>query len=463
VEFLASIFLMRRSKSYSYSSSRKPSHWLRNGLLALFIGLPLTLVLAEFVARSIVQSTGADQQLSSTQDVSIEQAYRLQLRDSNGKAYPNLPESGQLQIRRSAFLDYELLPDRNNKFWQINQQGFRYGETLPQAKRDREVRIFVLGGSTAFGAMAANNQSTLAPKLEKLLNDRVKEQNDKPAKFKPPVLPEFADQVEAVNLLPPRIREGKYHVITAAVPGYNSSNELSLLAHRIMAYSPDCIVILDGYEDLKPPGYTAKQAGVGNIEQLLQNPSDHYRQNLSGQFEDWLGSFYLVKLSRRWILPSIAPAGNSNPQLFSADLIPSNDADLKGRVDRYKYNLRQIAKITTGIPTIIAIQPEITGKSKLTTAEAKLLEDLGSSYIDRVKTGFAQLEAQALTGKPNLELVGINPKLKVFSYYRLYENFDPQAFSDPIHLTDAGTDKLAQALSGAVQDMFSIEPKFSGN
>lgn len=450
---------MRRSKYYS-SSSNKPKHWLRNGLLLIFVGLPLALVLAEFAARNIVQATGADRQLSNPEDVSVEQAYRLQLRDANGKAYPNLPESGQLQIRRSAFLEYELLPEQSNKFWQINKQGFRQSQPLPVTKANGEVRIFILGGSTAFGGMAPDNQSTLAPKLEKLLNDRVKEQNDKPAKFKPPLLPLYADQVEAVNLLPPRIREGKYQVIAAAVPGYTSSHELSLLAHRIMAYSPDCVIVLDGYEDLKTPGYAAKQAGIGNVEQLVQAPSELYRQHLTSQFDDWVNSLYLVKVSRRWVLPAIAPSlGSTNSQLFGADLLPSNDADRKGRIERYKYNLRQMAKLASGIPIAIAIQPEITGKNNLTSEEAKIVKDLGNDYSDRIKAGYAQIEAEIASGK-NKDLTSANPKLRVVNFYRLFNGFDQQAFHDPIHLTDPGNQKLAKELSGVVQDIFAIEPKF---
>ncbi|NJL43659.1 MAG: hypothetical protein HC935_11045 [Pseudanabaena sp. SU_2_4] len=44
------------------------------------------------------------------------------------------------------------------------------------------------------------------------------------------------------------------------------------------------------------------------------------------------------------------------------------------RIERYRYNLKQVAKLTSGTQTLVAIQPEITGKKGvLTTDESKIL------------------------------------------------------------------------------------------
>ncbi|MCA6555967.1 MAG: SGNH/GDSL hydrolase family protein, partial [Pseudanabaena sp. M114S2SP2A07QC] len=229
---------MRRPR-YTTSWQSKRKSWLRNTLLLLLIGLPLLLVLAELIARGAVLATGSNNQLAPNKTVAIAQSYAFKLQDSSGNNYPGLPDAGQLQVKRSPLLGYELLPSQSSDYWQINDQGFRQDSSVPVVKPPNEIRVFLVGGSTAFTNMAEKNQKALAFKVEKLLNERVRTQNSSPEKFKPKEIPYFADQIEAMRALPPRIRDGSYRVIAAAAPGYSSGNELALLAHKVMTYSPN--------------------------------------------------------------------------------------------------------------------------------------------------------------------------------------------------------------------------------
>jgi hypothetical protein len=440
---------MRRRNSYSFGSYRsKPRAWLRNSLLFIFIGIPLLLVIAEFATRGIVSITGMSEQLGAVKAVDIAQAYELKLEDEDGNPYPGLDESyrsGQLRVRFSPLMGYQLVPDQQSDYWQINPQGFRDRQPISVEKPINEIRIFVLGNSTAFGQMARSNDELWSNSIEKLLAQRLKEQTAAPEKFKPLEMPYFADEVAKIQALPPRIKEGTYRVITAGVPGYASANELSLLVHQVMAYAPDCLVVVDGYEDLRLPSNRVARE-LGNVEELLQDPAAHNNLHFSRRIDNFLNSFYLVKVYRHWFGEK-----SSASKPFQASQFADDDSELTARIDRYRYNLRQIARITRDIPTVVIVQPEITSKKDaLAPPEAQMLKALGEEYRDRLETAYAQIN----TTEINKEL----PNTRMTSFYDIYNDFEAQAFYDPIHLTPAAQEVMARRIYDILADIFAIEP-----
>jgi hypothetical protein len=448
----------RKNKYYSYSMGRsQPRSWLKTGLFVVLVGIPLVVLLLELVVRGIVFVTGTTNQLEKSLSGSVASAYALRLEDANGNPYPGLTSSSaELQVRRSPLLGYELVPNQNNKFWQIDRYGFRQASDLPLAKPKNEIRIFAIGNSTAFGQMAQSNGATLAAKLQTLLQERLKAQAQRPEKFKPRETPYFAEQVQAIQALPDLLKEGNYRVITAATPGYTSGNELALLVHRVMAFSPDCVIILNGYEDLRSPS-TEVAREIVNFDRILQNPSEHYGRYISQQFDGWVSSLYLVKAARRWVFP----ANDRGNLAFKSDQFTADNEELKRRIARYRYNLKQVAKLTSGIQTLVAIQPEITAKkNSLTAEESKILKDLGTEYPPRTESAFKELEA---TLKPNEQKKDL-PNIKIVDLYGLYKDFKEQAFYNPIDLSDAANDLLAKKLYEELQTIFAIQPApFDGN
>jgi len=418
-------------------------------LLLILIGLPLIIFLAELIARGAVLATGGVDQLVPNKTVAIAQSYAFKLQDVNGNNYPGLPDAGKLQVRRSPLLGYELIPNQKSEYWQINGQGFRQDSSVPVEKPASEIRIFLVGNSTAFTNMAEKNQKALAFKIEKLLNDRVRLQNSNPEKFKPKETPYFADQIQAIQALPPRIREGSYRVIAAAVPGYSSGNELSLLAHRVMAYSPNALIVFDGYEDLRSPSsQTARE--IGNVEQMLSDPIAQYRQHQTQQFNNWLNSLYLVKAWQKWVVPASINTFSSDYQVFNAEQLTKDPQELQRRIERYANNMVQMTRLAVNIPTLVALQPEITGKQKsLTKEEDDILKSLGKEYSDRAANAYKAAE-QSLTRK----LTGS----KFVNFYTLFQDNKQQAFIDPIHLTEAANDIVAQKLYENMERLFIVQP-----
>ncbi|NUN66464.1 SGNH/GDSL hydrolase family protein [Pseudanabaena biceps] len=439
---------MRRTR-YSSSWQTKRKSWLRNILLLILIGIPVLICSAELIARGAVLATGGTNQLTPNKTVAIAQSYAFKLQDANGNNYPGLPDAGQLQVRRSPIFGYELLPNQKSEYWQINDQGFRQDSSVPIDKPAGEIRLFLLGNSTAFTNMAEKNPKALAFKIEKLLNDRVRTQSASPEKFKPKETPYFADQIEAMQALPPRIRDGSYRVIAAAVPGYTSGNELSLLAHRVMAYSPNALIVLDGYEDLRSPSNQLANE-IGNVDQMLRDPIAQYRQYQSQQFNNWLNSLYLVKAWQKWVSPASINSFNSDYQIFSAEQLSKDPQELQKRVDRYAYNVLQMTKIASNIPTMLVLQPEITGKEKsFTKEEDGIIKSLGQEYRDRIAEAY-QVTEKTLNSKLT------NPKL--INFYRLFQDNKQQAFIDPIHLTEAANDIVAQKLYENIERLFVVQP-----
>lgn len=99
-----------------------------------------------------------------------------------------------------------------------NAQQFRYREDLGK-KPAREIRIFIIGGSAAWGSFAPDGESTIAGFLEKELN----EWGWKGITFR---------------------------VINAAAGGWNSTDERTWILNRISEYEPDMILSYSGFNDI---------------------------------------------------------------------------------------------------------------------------------------------------------------------------------------------------------------------
>jgi lysophospholipase L1-like esterase len=327
-----------------------------------------------------------------------------------------------------------------------------------------------VGGSTAFGQLSSSNQATFAAKLEARLNQQVKAQIENPGKFRPDVLPYFADEVARVMNLPPRIQPARYRVINAAVPGYSSGNEFMQVAMQVLPYKPDLVVLMNGYPDLLLPS-SVEASEVAGSQAMLQNAPKHLWSSLSLQLGGFFGQLYLVKGFQYWVLRSHSSAQNylippldvQGSSLTAA--INVDDKELKQRVERYRANLQMIARFTANakVPLIVALQPELTGRNPktLTPAEQQLLEQLGPNYRQKVQAGYGLLQQSVKQVQQNFS--GNVSSLNLYQFYA-NTNFKGQAFQDPIHLTDAGNAKLADGLYNTIAGRLTIQARpFTGN
>jgi hypothetical protein len=119
-------------------------------------------------------------------------------------------------LQYSSFLEY--IPRKNStvKGVHVNQYHLRYDEDFPKIKEANEIRIFVTGGSTAFG-QGVSQSDTYAYVLEKSLRTQY-----------------------------PKL---KIRVIIAAVGGYVSTQERIFFENIVLSLNPDIVMMLSGQND----------------------------------------------------------------------------------------------------------------------------------------------------------------------------------------------------------------------
>ena len=454
------MFKFRRPRKSYYTNSyyRKPKRSPQISLWWLILAIPILIILLELLAQVFINLPGKKSTLAG--ESALVHAYRLQFLTENGQPIDGLVNQGQLVARRNSPTAYQLVGNQENQFWQINQQGFRDKEPLPLAKPKNEIRIFILGGSTAFGQGTQNNEETISHQLEVRLQQRVAQQKQSPQKYRPDVFPFFKPSREKLFKLPPKIRPGQYRTINAAVPGYASGNQLAQLALEILPYQPDLIVVLDGYTDLMLPSSQA-QTDIPKIDTFLADAPAHFRTYLSQSANQWVQGTALARTLNSLVFKSKpnfteqALAVNLNGKSLGQSL-PKNEEELKQRIARYRKNHERIIRLCAqaGIPIIIAIQPEITGRSPdlLSPEEKSLRDKLGKEYLEKIPKAYSQFV------QVNRQLAKTFPNnVKLLNLYNLDSNFPKPAFLDPIHLTKGANLALAEKLYQSITSWEKIQ------
>lgn len=452
---------MFKSQRNTFRSSRNPYYSKRRRRFSPFWlivpSIPLILILLELLARFAIGVSGQSQELANYKgEPSMVTAYRLKFLTPDKKPYEGLSNQGELLAQRNLSVGYGLASNQQNSAWQINEQGFRDDRPLPLDKPANEIRIFILGNSTAFGQWNQGNAATIAPKLADRINERVAQQKRSPEKYRPDVLSFYRPEREKALALPPKIRDGQYRVINAAVPGYSSGNHLAQFALEILPYKPDVIVVLGGYPDLMLSSQQ-EATQIPDIEKFLTDAPGHYRAYLTQSLQEWVKSMASYKALQYWVLkpePSLAQKtlgamdrGQSLNKQLAAD-----GAELDRRIERYRDRYKQMIQLSAGasVPMVLAIQPEITGRSpdRMSEAEKSILQELGKEYQQKIEQSYGKL-AQA-----NDKLKKAYPNnVYIVNFHTLDakgEKTVGEAFVDPIHLTEEANVLLAKRLYDAI-------------
>ncbi len=456
------------SRSLFYKKKQKKSKFSFLGFIIIApLSLIFILIVSELLTRLYVNVTGQTEEINLSPKESKELAeYRLKFLNHNGQPLDLISDQGNLKVERKISVGYQIIPQQKSESWQINEQGFRENDPLSLNKPKDEIRIFLLGGSTAFGYLNANNNSTISHQLEQKLQLRVKQQQSKPETYRPDVFPFFKPLRDAAMSKPAKIKQGKYRVINAAIPGYTSGNQLAQLALEILPYQPDLIVVLDGYSDLMLP--TDKEASeIPKIETYLSNAPAHFQAYLDKYIQNKLQDIYLVKLGQKWFNPTdFSPVNQSlivkeDDKKPLKNYLPQDDKELKQRVQRYQQNQQKLVNISAkiGIPVIFALQPEITGKkpNQLADSEKVILQELGTDYQKKFKSQYPQF-FQSLK-----QLEKTNPKnIKTLNLYQLSDKYPTPTFVDAVHLTEKTNQAIANQLYSTITSLEKIQiiPQF---
>jgi len=112
----------------------------------------------------------------------------------------------------------EIIPNQNTDSITINTLGFR-GAEFSEIKQQDTYRIFMVGGSTMFGAGATSDETTISGYLQHLLSEK-----------------DFEFDIEVIN---------------SGIQGADSNTELNLIEQKLVTLSPDMIIVYDGWNDLR--------------------------------------------------------------------------------------------------------------------------------------------------------------------------------------------------------------------
>jgi hypothetical protein len=100
----------------------------------------------------------------------------------------------------------------------INSLGFR-GDEFLKIKLDRTYRIFMLGGSPMFGYGATSDETTIPGFMQEFLNEK-----------------DFGFNIEVIN---------------SGIQAADSNRELNFVKRTIITFSPDLVIVYDGWNDLR--------------------------------------------------------------------------------------------------------------------------------------------------------------------------------------------------------------------
>jgi len=430
--------------------------------LGTIASVALFLLALELLTRIFVDISGERSKFAQTEVKSDSlNAYRLNFVPSQAIAQAKVQERDSLLATNSISVGYSLVGNQQYKLWQINEQGFRDREPVSPTKPQDEIRIFLLGGSTAFGYGSPNNSSTIAAQLETRLQQRLQQQQASPQIYQPDLLP--YDKVERQKYLakPAKIKSGNYRIINAAVPGYASGNELAQTALQILKYKPDLIIVLNGYQDLLLS--SADQATEAPIQVETDSQLDSLGAYLDKLLEPLQNNSYLAKIAaQKWSgTPSKTERADFILNESTANLLdylPDNEQELQARVTRYLDHQKQMLNLSAAakIPLLVAIQPEITGRNpkQLTATEGKIATELGRTYIKQVRASYP-----AFTNA-SLKLAQAYPNnLKVLDLYKLTDKYPSPSFLDPIHLNEVANKKVAEQLYYGISSMPKMQIK----
>jgi hypothetical protein len=330
------------------------------------------------------------------------------------------------------FDDYkniQLTPGyRNTRGVFQNGQGFRRSTETARIKPEGVYRIFVMGGSTAYGLQSMSrygqekysvirNDETIDHYLERYLGERV-----------------GRDHVEVIN---------------AAVTSHYSHHHLIYLNQVILKYSPDMIVFIDGFND-----YYAYQRGFDQFRdyayqerahQMLDEPSVSAWLEYTGW---WLfRKSHMVHVAGKTLLPfwqQLRHVGKTRARIdvdvALKDLRVNAEANFVKMIERSALIVRH-----EGVVPVFTLQPELVLKQQkvLSPLEQKIYHELETEWQENfveyknrarpIVTQYARTAAERSGGM-------------YFDLTDIYGGVTGDVYTDYCHLTPMGNQRLAEYL-----------------
>lgn len=327
------------------------------------------------------------------------------------------------QMDYDPFLGYLPTASYDGVGYHTNAQHLRYNEDLAEQKAPNEVRIFVTGGSTAWGAGVGQHQ-TYAHYLEEL----------------------FAEDA--------RFDAFKIRVIPAGVGAYVTTQERTLLLNHLLDYEPDLIVMFTGANDVYH-GYRGnrllRNQDFMEIRQALaQSPISKVLPGVDPsqlQYDAPYWADYRIKL--HW-LAATAAHRIAHPGVAS-DVVEGQSFPIELTTSESLRNIHVMLDATRriGIDLVLYLQPYLV-------ASAKPLADWEQELLKRSEASTPGWPAYVRDAYPKYKRALADDALREgYSFFDADVAIQAEkeaVFVDDFHLGDRGNALLARHLHGLLAD-----------
>jgi lysophospholipase L1-like esterase len=333
---------------------------------------------------------------------------RLPYFDAGPGAKAILWDVNRMERRYVAFLGFLGKPDTTLPTLRTNQLGFRDEPLAP--RQPGEVRVLLLGGSTAWGLGASSNDATVRGALQRILNAG-----------------------GGTN----------YRVMSGAFLGYTARQEMTVLTEFLDRYDPDVVVSLTGHNDVMTimhdsggvlqrwEARTLEEAVAGQIK-----PMDTLTalRKLGGSLGIWRLVVYLKELS--------PPPARPSAKVLEYD--PERSKRLAGRVaELHRISAEYAAR--HGKRHVIVMQPDLYSTKKTLTPEEEGTKRRFTTSVRGIDEAYPQYRqdlAASLAALPGVTFVDLRGP---------FDRVAEPLFIDDCHLVDRGYELIAEAIAGVLR------------
>ena len=362
--------------------------------------------------------------------------------------------------------DYDLNPrvcliynqDKGNRYEYANNAGFRDPRDIPLAKPDDEFRIFLTGGSTAFGLGAAGqaaaitnhyyleHRETIAYLLEKILN--------------------------ATAPIPGKT----IRVYNTAVWGYAYQHLLLRYVAKLRQYKPDMVVSLDGANEIHPVSIPERDWNYfdqGQFHGILKEILAYTPDGLGAYMTLWLkNNTFLMAFIWRGLDPFFSMETGLRMHQGEA-LAPDPTGKVLGMTPEQRSkmvtdNVSTVVRVVEdyhavlendGIPHIFALQPMLySSKKPRHEMEHKVAQlDEHRQYYDVPTDGIYEYICERIRDSARQKPYSIID----FSHY--FDDTSQWVFTDWCHVTAGANYLMAKEYANVIKQYFFNKPLTDGD
>ncbi len=293
------------------------------------------------------------------------------------------------------FVGSAPMPDDDSRVG-INAMGFRCGHEFAVPKPEGVRRIFIVGGSTAYGSGAPDVKSTVGAYLQALLREKSNPSGDV-----------------------------TWEVVVAANPGWATTHERILIENRISRFDPDLVISLSGNNDV--------HWGLrGRDVMWFRTYADVHFFNLVKTSYELSG----LDLSR----DVVAPVGSPVAPMDVARNLVKNVA-----LGSYVLSLERV-------PYCFFLQPSISTSGKRLTVREERHVEREAKRISNMQEYFRECY---MLIRENLAAMN-DPNLHFFDLSGIFDEYgdDVEIFLDSYHFGDRGNETIAEAIFKSIDSLF---------